>query len=64
MANGTEVQNFQKGQYNGRTAYLGTISQNGQPMTYVMGEDGSVLTSVPTAVGSAPGSVTGSSSGK
>jgi hypothetical protein len=64
MANGTEVQNFQKGQYNGRTAYLGTVSQNGQPMTYVMGEDGSVLTSVPTAVGSAPGSVTGISSGK
>ena len=64
MANGTEVQNFQKGQYNGRTAYLGTISQNGQPTTVVMGEDGSVLTTVPTAVGAAPGSVTGSSSGQ
>jgi len=61
MANGSEIQNFQKGQYQGKTAYLGTFTQNGQPTTVVMGEDGSVLTSVPTAVGSAPGSVTGTS---
>jgi len=64
MANGSEIQNFQKGQYNGRTAYLGTFSQNGQTTTVVMGEDGSVLTSVPTAVGAAPGSVTGTRSGQ
>jgi hypothetical protein len=61
MANGAEVQNFQKGQYNGRTAYLGTFSQNGQTTTVVMGEDGTVLTSVPNAVGAAPLSQSGTS---
>lgn len=59
MANGAEVQNFQKGQYQGRTAYLGSFSQNGQNTTVIMGEDGTVLSSTPTAVGSAPGSVSG-----
>ena len=59
MANGSEIQNFQKGQYQGRTAFMGTVNQNGQTTTLVMGEDGSVLASAPTAVGSAPGSVSG-----
>jgi len=59
MANGAEIQNFQKGQYQGRNAFLGTFSQNGQTTTLVMGEDGSVLASAPNAVGSAPGSVSG-----
>ena len=61
MANGAEIQNFQKGQFQGKTAYLGTYTQNGQPTTVVIGEDGNVLTSAPTAVGAAPGSVSGSS---
>lgn len=60
MANGAEIQNFQKGQYNGQTAYLGTFSQNGQTTTAVIGENGSVLTSVPNAVGAAPVSQSGS----
>jgi hypothetical protein len=64
MANGTEVQNFQKGQYQGRTAYMGTISQNGQVTTAVIGEDGSVLATAPTAVGAPGTTVTGSASGK
>ncbi len=60
MANGAEIQNFQKGQYNGQTAYLGTFSHNGQTTTAVIGDNGSVLTSVPNAVGAAPVSQTGS----
>jgi hypothetical protein len=60
MSNGAEIQNFQKGQYNGRTAFLGTYLQNGQPTTIVMSEDGTVLTSVPNAVGSAAVSQSGS----
>jgi len=64
MANGAEVQNFQKGQYQGRTAYLGTFNQNGQITTAVIGEDGSVLATAPTAVGSPGTSVTGSASGR
>jgi hypothetical protein len=59
MANGAQISNFQKGQYQGKTAYLGTFSQNGQTTTVVIGDDGSVLTSVPNAVGSAPTSQTG-----
>jgi len=60
MSNGSEIQNFQKGQYNGQTAFLGTYLQNGQPTTIVMSENGTVLTSVPNAVGAAPVSQSGS----
>jgi len=59
MANGAEIQNFQKGQYNGQNAFLGTYTQNGQTTTAVIGEDGNVLTTAPTAVGSAPISQSG-----
>ena len=59
MSNGAEIQNFQKGEYNGQIAFLGTYTQNGQPTTVVMAQDGTVLTSVPNAVGAAPGSQSG-----
>jgi hypothetical protein len=51
MANGAEVQNFQKGQFRGRPAFLGTYTVNGQPTTVIIGEDGSVLNTIPNAVG-------------
>jgi hypothetical protein len=60
MANGAPIENFQKGQFNGQTAYLGTYSQNGQSTTVVMGEDGTVLSTAPTAAGTAGTSVSGS----
>lgn len=60
MANGSEVQNFQKGQYQGRNAFMGTVNQNGQPTTIVIAEDGTVLANAPTAVGSAAGYTFGS----
>jgi len=59
MANGAEIQNFQKGQFNGQTAYMGTFSQNGQTTTLVMGEDGTVLSQSPTATGAPATSATG-----
>jgi hypothetical protein len=59
MANGAAISNFQKGQFNGRTAYAGTYSQNGQSTTLVLGEDGSVLSSSPTATGAPATSATG-----
>jgi len=58
MANGAPIQNFQKGQFKGQPAYMGTYLQNGQSMTVVMGDDGTLLSSTPTSIGSAPGSVT------
>jgi len=61
MANGAPIDNFQKGQFNGRTAYLGSYSQNGQTTTVVMGEDGTVLTTAPTAAGAPATSATGTS---
>jgi hypothetical protein len=64
ISNGAEIQNFQKGQYNGQTAFLGTYTQNGQPTTIVVNENGTVMTSVPTAVGAAPGTQSGSSSSR
>lgn len=59
MANGASIENFQKGQYQGRTAYQGSFTQNGQKQTVIIGEDASVLNSSPVAVGAAPGSVSG-----
>jgi len=59
MAKGAPIQNFQKGQFKGQTAYLGSYTQNGHTMTVVMGENGNVLSSAPSSMGSAPGSVTG-----
>jgi hypothetical protein len=60
MANGAPIENFQKGQFNGQTAYLGTYSQNGQSTTLVLGEDGTVLSTMPTVAGTAGTSVSGS----
>jgi len=59
MAKGAPIQNFQKGEFKGQPAYLGSYTQNGHTMTVVMGENGNVLSSTPSSVGSAPGSVTG-----
>jgi hypothetical protein len=63
MANGANIQNFEKGKYNGRTAYLGSFTQNGQTTTVVMGEDGTVLSSTSgaqSAVGAPAETSTGS----
>ena len=61
LANGASIENFQKGKYQGRTAYQGAFTQNGMTTTVIMGEDGTVLSSTPTAAGAAGQSVTGSS---
>lgn len=59
MANGSPIQNFEKGKFNGQTAYMGTFAQNGQSTTVIMGEDGTILSSTPSAVGGAPVTSTG-----
>jgi hypothetical protein len=62
LANGAAVQNFQKGQFQGRTAYMGTFLQNGRPASVVIADDGTILSSTPglnTAVGGPATGVTG-----
>lgn len=60
LANGATIENFQKGKYQGRTAYQGSFSQNGMTTTVIMGEDGTVLSSTPSATGAAAAGVSGS----
>lgn len=60
MANGATIDNFQKGQFQGRTAFEGSWTQNGQTTTVIVADDGTVMSSSPTAAGRPPTAVTGS----
>ena len=60
LANGATIDNFQKGQFQGRTAFEGSWTQNGQTTTVIVADDGTVMSSSPTAAGRPPTAVTGS----
>ena len=64
MANGATIENFQKGQFHGKTAYEGSFTQNGKTTSLIIGEDGSVLSSfagAPTASGAPAAGAIGTS---
>jgi hypothetical protein len=47
IANGADIQNFEKGQFNGQTAYEGSFKTNNTLVTVVLAEDGTLLAQSP-----------------
>lgn len=56
LSNGARVEDFEKGQWNGRVVYEAAFKKDGKHMELQVLEDGSLLTKQPNAVGSAPAS--------
>ena len=54
MANGARVEDFGRGEWNGRTVYQAAFKRNGQNVELQILDDGSVLTTQPALAAGAP----------